>query len=125
MAIAVYSLGYLGKLYYEIFEGVDYEVLEAVRSVGCNNLQLMRYAVIPEAANGILAQLIFMFEYNVRASTIMGFVGAGGVGFYLIGYVQLLQYNNLMTALLLTLVVVLAIDNLSLRLRSRFALTAV
>ncbi len=116
-AIAFYSLGYLGKLFYEAFEGVDQEVVEAVRSVGCNRIQLMRYALLPEAANNILSQLLFVFEYNVRTSTIMGFVGAGGIGFYMLGYLQLLQYQNLMTSLLLTLVVVLIIDQISARVR--------
>lgn len=117
LGIALYSLGYLGKLFYEIFEGVDPEVLEAVRAVGCNRLQLARYALLPEAANNLLAQLLFMFEYNVRASSIMGFVGAGGIGFYLLGYIQMLQYDRLMTALVATLVVVIAIDQISARVR--------
>jgi len=117
LGIAVYTLGYLGKLFYEAFEGVDPEVLEAVRSVGCNRLQLMRFALLPEAANSILSQLLFIFEYNVRASTILGFVGAGGIGFYMLGYVQLLQYRSLLTAILVTLVVVLLIEHASARLR--------
>lgn len=117
LGIALYTLGYLGKLFYETFEGVDQEVIEAVTSVGCNRVQLMRFALLPEAANAILSQLLFVFEYNVRASSIMGFVGAGGIGFYMLGYVQLLQYRNLMTALLLTLVVVLMIDQASAALR--------
>lgn len=120
LGIAFYTLGYLGKLYYETFEGVDNEVLEAVRSVGCNRVQLVRYAVLPESANSVLSQLLFIFEYNVRASTILGFVGAGGIGFYMVGYVQLLQYRSLMTALLVTLVVVLLIEQASARLRKFF-----
>jgi len=122
LAIALYSLGYLGKLFYELFEGVDPEVLEAVRGVGAGRLQLARYALLPEAANGILAQLVFMFEYNVRASSILGFVGAGGIGFYLLGYIQTLQYRRMMTALLVTLAVVVIIDRLSVLLRRRFVL---
>lgn len=117
LGIALYSLGYMGKLFYETFEGVDPEVIEAARGVGANRLQLARFALLPEAANGVLAQLLFMFEYNVRASSIMGFVGAGGIGFYLLGYIQLLQYDNLMTALLVTFVAVVLIDRLSARLR--------
>jgi phosphonate transport system permease protein len=124
LAIALYSLGYLGKLFYELFEGVDPEVLEAVRGVGAGRLQLARYALLPEAANALLAQLIFMFEYNVRASSILGFVGAGGIGFYLIGYIQTLQYQRMTTALLVTLAVVVVIDRLSVLLRRRFALRA-
>jgi phosphonate transport system permease protein len=113
LGVALYSLGYLGKLLYETFDGVDPEVVEAVRSVGASPSQLARYAVLPEAANGVLAQLLFMFEYNVRASSIMGFVGAGGIGFYLLGYMQLLRYDLLLTALLLTLLVVVLIDRAS------------
>lgn len=117
LGVAFYSLGYLGKLFYEIFEGVDPEVLEAVRAVGSNRPQLARYVILPEAANNLLAQLLFMFEYNVRASSIMGFVGAGGIGFYLLGYIQMLQYDRVMTALAATLVVVIAIDWVSARVR--------
>ncbi|MBI3047156.1 MAG: phosphonate ABC transporter, permease protein PhnE [Acidobacteria bacterium] len=117
LGIAAYTLGYLGKLLYEAFEGVDHEVVDAVWSVGCNRVQLTRFAVLPEAANQILSQLLFVFEYNVRASSIMGFVGAGGIGFHLLGYLQLLQYRNLLTALLLTLGLVLLIDYASSRVR--------
>jgi phosphonate transport system permease protein len=120
LGIALYSLGYMGKLLYETFEGVDPEVIEAVRSVGCDRWQLARYALIPEAANSVLAQVLFMFEYNVRASSIMGFVGAGGIGFYLLGYIQMLRYDQFMTALLLTLVVVIAIDQASALIRRQF-----
>jgi phosphonate transport system permease protein len=120
LGVAMYSLGYLGKLLYETFDGVDPEVVDAVRSVGASRSQLARWALIPEAANGILAQLLFMFEYNVRASSIMGFVGAGGIGFYLLGYLQLLRYDLLLTALLVTLAVVLVIDRGSAAVRQSF-----
>lgn len=120
LAVALYSLGYLGKLLYETFEGVDPEVVEAVRSVGCSRAQLAWYALLPEAANGIVALLLFMFEYNVRASSIMGFVGAGGIGFYLLGYIQLLRYDLLLSGLLLTLAVVIVIDRLSALVRRNF-----
>ena len=117
LGIALYSTGYLGKLYYESFEAVDVEVLEAVNSVTKNRAQLLSFAIIPESANAIISQLLFMFEYNIRASAIMGFVGAGGIGFYILGYIQLLQYQNLLTALLVTFVVVMVIDFLSMRVR--------
>lgn len=120
LGVALYSLGYLGKLLYETFDGVDPEVVEAVRSVGASPAQIARYAVLPEAANGVLAQLLFMFEYNVRASSIMGFVGAGGIGFYMIGYLGLLRYDLLATALLLTLAVVVVIDRASSLVRRMF-----
>ena len=119
VGVVCYSLGYLAKLYYEAFEAVDAEVLEAVKSTGGNRLQLWRYTVLPEAANTVVSQLLFMFGYNIRrAATIMGFVGAGGIGYYMLGYVQMLQYQKLLTAILLTFLVVMAVDYLSLRLRA-------
>ena len=122
LGLALYSLGYLGKLLYEAFDGVDPEVIEATRAVGAGRLQIARHAVLPETAHIVLAQLLFVFEYNVRASSILGFVGAGGVGFYLLGYLQALQYERLLTALLVTFVVVVVIDAGSTRLRRRFLL---
>ncbi|MEX1254738.1 MAG: phosphonate ABC transporter, permease protein PhnE [Dehalococcoidia bacterium] len=118
LGVALYTVGYMGKLLYEAFEAADAEVVEAVRSVSANRLQLFAFAVLPESANALISQLLFMFEYNIRASSIMGFVGAGGIGYYMLGYIQLLQYENLMTALIITFVVVMAIDYLSVRLRS-------
>ncbi len=120
IAVGLYTIGYLGKMYYEAFEAVDREVIEAVRSTGCSRLQLFRFAVLPEAGNAIISQLLFMFEYNIRASTIMGFVGAGGIGYYMIGYVQMLQYRHLATSLLATLVVVMVVDFVSQKIRARF-----
>lgn len=118
MGVALYTTGFLGKVFYEAFEGVDQEVVEAVKSVGAGRAELARHALIPEASNAIASQLLFMFEYNVRSSSIMGFVGAGGIGFYLLGYVQSLEYRSLTTAILVTLVVVVLIDYGSSRLRA-------
>lgn len=120
MAVGLYTVGYLGKMYYEAFEAVDREVIEAVRSTKCRRLQLFRFAILPEAGNAIISQLLFMFEYNIRASTIMGFVGAGGIGYYMMGYVQMLQYRHLATSLLATLVVVMMVDFLSQQIRTRW-----
>lgn len=123
LGVAMYTLGYLGKLYAEAFDGVDPEVLEAVRGTGVGRLQLARYAILPETANNLVSQLLFMFEYNVRASSILGFVGAGGIGYYLLGYLQTLRYASLTAALLVTLVVVILIDQASATLRTRLLLT--
>lgn len=120
VAVAAYTVGYLAKFFYETFEAADPEVMEALRGVGAGRLQMFRYGVLPETANQVLSQLIFMFEYNIRASTIMGFVGAGGIGYYMMGYAQMLQYRSLMTALILTFAVVVAVDALSLKLRGFF-----
>lgn len=119
LGVAAYTVGYLTKLYYEAFEAVDGEVLEAVRGTRCGRLHVFRFAIIPESANTIISQVLFMFEYNIRASAIMGFVGAGGIGYYMLGYIEMLQYRHLFTTLLATLAAVMTIDYLSLKIRSR------
>lgn len=119
MAVALYTAGYLAKLMYEAYEAVDPDVIEAVRSSGCSRLQLFRYAILPESSQAVISQVLFMFEYNIRASTIMGFVGAGGIGYYMLGYVQMLQYRHLLTTFIVTLIVVMTIDFISGRIRSR------
>jgi phosphonate transport system permease protein len=70
--------------------------------------------------NTIISQLLFMFEYNIRSSTVLGFVGAGGIGLLMISYIESLQYSSLTTALLFTLSTVVAIDLLSGYLRKQF-----
>lgn len=122
--IAAYTVGYLAKIYADLFEGTDPEIMEAVQSTGASKLQLVRFVIIPEAANAVLAQVLFMLEYNIRASSILGFVGAGGLGFIIQIYLQNLDYRRLATVLLLVLAVVLVMDGISAWLRKRYLLSA-
>ena len=85
---------------------------------------MVRFVIIPETANAILAQVMFMLEYNIRASSILGFVGAGGLGLIVQIYLQNLDYRRLATVLLLVLVIVLIMDGISAWLRKRFLLSA-
>lgn len=120
LALAAYTTGYLGKLFYEAIEAVDPETLDAVRATGASRLQVVRHAALPEAGNALLSQSIFAFEYNVRASTILGLVGAGGVGFYLLRYIELFEYRKLATTLVLLFALVVLVDALSGLVRRRF-----
>jgi phosphonate transport system permease protein len=124
LGLALYTVGYLGKLYAELFEGVDPEVVEALRGVGASRLHLARFALWPESANAVVSQLLFMLEYNVRASSILGFAGAGGIGFYVNIYLQTLEYTRLATLLLLILALTMAMDALSAWLRGRYLLAS-
>lgn len=123
LALAFYTVGYLAKLYAEFFEDVDPDVLEAVRAVGARNWHLARFVVWPESANSVLSQLLFTLEYNIRASSILGFVGAGGIGLYLNVYISTLAYNRVATILLLILGLVLVMDIISTMIRKRYLLT--
>lgn len=121
--IAAYTVGYLAKIYADLFEGTDPEIMEAVQSTGASKLQLVRFVVIPESANAVLAQVLFMLEYNIRASSVLGFVGAGGLGLVIQIYLQNLDYRRMATVLLLVLIIVLLMDGLSAWLRKRFLLS--
>jgi phosphonate transport system permease protein len=120
LAVMMYTCGYLGKLQYEAIEGIDKEALEAVSSTGASTLQRIRFSVLPLAANHLYSQLLFVFEYNVRSSTILGFVGAGGIGFYLSSYLRFLEYDKVLSLLILIFIVVLIIDVVSIKIRDRY-----
>lgn len=120
LALAAYTTGYLGKLFYEALEGVDPETLDAARATGASRLQVARHAAVPEAGNALLSQGLFAFEYNVRASSILGLVGAGGIGFYLLRFLELFEYGRLLTTLALLFALVVAVDAASRLVRRRF-----
>ena len=120
LALAAYTLGYLGKLFYEALEAVDPEILDATRATGASRLQVMRHAALPEAGNALVSQSLFALEYNIRASSILGLVGAGGIGFYILRAIERLDYASLATALLLMFVLLLAVDVASRAVRKRF-----
>jgi phosphonate transport system permease protein len=120
LASGLYTVGYLGKLQYEAFEGLDPAPLHAVIASGASRLQAIRHVVLPESGNQVISQLLFMFEYNVRASSIFGFVGAGGIGFYISGYLTVFRYQSVLTLLIAVFVTVLAIDLLSVKIRDRY-----
>ncbi len=122
LGVALYTIGFLAKLFTEAFDAVDPEILEAVRGAGVRRWHLARFILWPESANCILSQLLFILEYNVRASAILGFVGAGGIGFYFQTYLAMLQYSRVLTLLLVLLVFIMAMDVASALLRRRYLL---
>ncbi|MBJ62171.1 MAG: phosphonate ABC transporter, permease protein PhnE [Euryarchaeota archaeon] len=118
LAMTFYTVGYLGKLQYEEMEGVQNSPLEAARAMGLSHPEIVTNVVIPESSNNLLSQLLFMFEYNVRHGSVLGLVGAGGIGYYLQFYMGLLMYQNVMAFLIVILVVVIVIDLISMYIRS-------
>ena len=121
LAMTMYSVGYLGKLQYEALEGVSREPLEVARTMGLPRWQVARFFAIPEAANSLLSQMLFMFEYNVRHGSVVGLVGAGGIGWYMQYYLEPFKlYDRVLALIIAMYVVVIAIDQVSLRIRRRF-----
>ncbi|SNR39548.1 phosphonate ABC transporter, permease protein PhnE [Halorubrum vacuolatum] len=119
-AITLYTIGFVGKLEYEAFEGLDSAPIEAVSALGATRLQVLRFVVLPQAINSLISQSMFMFEYNVRHAAAIGIVGAGGIGYYIMGYLDFLQYDRVIVLLAIVFLAVLIIDELSYRLRALF-----
>jgi phosphonate transport system permease protein len=119
LALAVSSIGFMSKMYSEAVESIDPQQLLAVRATGANRLQTFVYGVIPQALPLVASYSLYLFEHNIRAASILGIVGAGGVGFVISKYMALFQFRRLMGALILIIVVVTAIDRLSDYLRKR------
>ena len=120
LAMTVYTVGYLGKLQYEAIEGLSRTPLDASRAMGLSKIETALGVVIPESANELISQAIFMFEYNFRHGTVIGIVGAGGIGYYINLYLKFLQYDKVIAYLIIILVVVVIIDFLSIYSRSYF-----
>ena len=118
LAMIVYTIGYIGKLQYEEIEGINREPLEAARAMGLRHNEIVSKVVIPESGNTFLSQLLFMFEYNVRHGTVLGLVGAGGIGLHIDRAMELGNYNDVMSYLIVIFVVIIMIDFLSLFVRS-------
>ena len=120
LAMTMYTMGHLAKLQYESLEGLSPEPIDAMRAMGASKFQVIRFVVLPEASNQLVSQVLYMLEYNVRASSIVGFVGAGGIGFYISRFLQALQYDGVITLLGVVFVAVVMIDMMSQKIRARF-----
>jgi phosphonate transport system permease protein len=113
LALGLHSIAALGKLYSEQIESIDPGPIEAITATGASPLQVVRYAVVPQIVPPFIAFTIYRWDTNVRMSTVIGFVGGGGVGFVLQQYINLLQYRQAATAVWAITLVVAAMDYLS------------
>lgn len=110
LALGVHSMGTLGKLYSEAIESIDAGPIEAIMATGATTLQVVRYAVVPQIVPQFIAFTIYRWDANVRFSTVIGFVGGGGIGFVLLQYINLLQWPQAATALWMIAIVVGVLD---------------
>lgn len=120
LALGLHSVGMVGKFYAEALEHVDPGPVEAVRSVGGGALQVIWYGMLPQIMPSLAGVTIYRWEYHFRASTVMGMVGAGGIGFELIGSLRIMRYREVSAILFVILVMVVLIDGLSSALRKRW-----
>jgi phosphonate transport system permease protein len=119
LAVIAYTTTSLAKLYSEAIEGIERGPVDAITATGATRLQVLRFGVLPQVLPLFLSYVLYRLETNIRAATILGFVGAGGIGFYLQTYLRMIDYPAASTTLLATVVMVMLIDALSSRLRSK------
>ena len=117
LAIALHSMGTYGKLYAESIESLDMGAVDAVRATGATPLQVFFNAVWPTVLPQFVGNHLYVWEFNIRDSTILGLIGAGGLGLLISEAVSLFQWSRLATILLVVVALVMAFDALSRRVR--------
>jgi len=119
LGLALHAAGSIAKLWAESIEAAEPGPMDAVTMTGASRLKTIRYALVPDVLPSLTSITLYMWEWSVRASTVLGVVGAGGIGQELKNSVDLLQFDRVFTILGLILVMVTAIDMLSAQLRRR------
>lgn len=119
LAVAAHSAGTLGKLFAETIETLDMSAVDAVRATGAAPGQVFFLAVWPSVLPQLMSQILYVWEFNIRDSTILGLVGAGGLGLLISEAMSLFQWGRLATLLLTIIMMVSAFDTLSRAVRRR------
>lgn len=117
LALAVHGAGMLGKFFAEAIEEIDQGPLEALRATGARPLQVIVFGVLPQVVTAWIAVVLYRFEVNLRSATVLGMVGAGGLGFELVGSLKLFKYPETATCIIVITVMVVAADFVSSQLR--------
>ncbi len=119
LALMCHSIAALAKLYSEVIEGIDPGPIEAVRATGANWVQVIRYGVIPQIIPPFTSFTIYRWDINVRTATVIGMVGGGGIGLYLIQWIQINDLRSVSAAFIAIAVVVILLDFISAKIRER------
>jgi phosphonate transport system permease protein len=117
LAIALSDFGALGKLFSEAIEGADKKQVEGIRASGGNALHEIRFGLMPQVFPVIAGQMLYFFESNTRSATIIGIVGAGGIGLQLAEQIRVLEWQKVSFLILIVLIAVAIIDWISSKLR--------
>jgi phosphonate transport system permease protein len=117
LAIAVSDFGLFGKLFSEAIEAADKKQVEGIRAAGGNTLHEIRFGLMPQVLPVIAGQVLYFFESNTRSATIIGIVGAGGIGLQLAEQIRVLEWQKVSCLILMILIAVAAIDWISSKLR--------
>lgn len=119
LALGLHSAGFLGKFYAEDIENADRKPQEALQAIGASKLKTLWYAILPQVMPQYIAYTTYVLDRNLRMATVIGLVGAGGIGQELKGRFDMFQYSHVTTILFAIFVFVFVLDQLSARVRSR------
>ena len=119
IALAIHGIGAVGKLYSEAIESIEHGPIEAVRSTGANEFQVVVFGVIPQVVPQFIAFTLYRWDINVRMATVIGLVGGGGIGHQLIQYMNLLQWRQAATSIWMIAGVVMLMDYASAVIREK------
>src|SRR5262249_15759944 len=120
LALGLHSVGMVAKFFAEAIERADPAPIEAARAVGARPAEVIAYGVLPQVLSQLADVSIYRWEYNFRASTVLGLVGAGGIGFELIAALRVLDYRQVAAIMVIILATVAIVDGISGRLRQKF-----
>jgi len=119
LALSVHSVGMLGRLFAETIEDIDMGPIDALSITGANPVQIVSHAILPELLPSLVGIALYRLDENVRSSLVLGFVGAGGIGFLILTATNLLQYRQVATLLILTYILVMGVERVSALVRAR------
>jgi phosphonate transport system permease protein len=121
LALAVHSIGMLGRLFAETIENMDMAPIDALSLTGANRMQVFSHGVVPMVLPALLGIGLYRLDENIRSSLVLGFVGAGGIGFELLTAMNLFQYREVSLLLIVNFVIVFAAERLSAVYRQRLS----
>jgi phosphonate transport system permease protein len=119
LAVVTYTTMTLAKLYSEAIEGIEPGPVEAIAATGASRLQVLRFGILPQVIPLFASYVLYRLETNIRAATILGFVGGGGIGFYIQTYLRMINYPAASAVILVLVAMVMGVDFASSRLRAR------
>lgn len=119
LALSVHSIGMLGRLFAEMIEDMDMGPVQALTITGASRIQIVTHAIVPGLLPGLIGVSLFRLDENVRSSLVLGFVGAGGIGFLILTAMNLFQYRQVATLLILTYILVMIVERVSTSIRTR------
>ncbi len=119
LALGLHTMGFLAKFYAEDIEHVNKGPIEALKSSGASKRQIISFAVIPQIIPSFIANNLYIFDRNIRMATMLGIVGAGGIGYELQSSFRMFEYQKVSAIIVIIFITIFIIDNFSSFIRSR------